>query len=90
MVSSGLGNITDKLSDLGFRLQVSLEAAEHDLALTWLEAINNRRDGSNVVGHREQNEFLVDEVSNGNLAGIVVEVSARLVKWSISLIASSV
>ena len=47
---------------LDFILQLTLEATPDNLPLTGLETVGNRRDGSNVVGIREQDELPVDEV----------------------------
>lgn len=78
VVGSCFGDVTDELGHLCFTLQVPLEATKQDLALTRLEAIDNRGDGADVVCHREKHQLLVDEVTDGNLAGVVVEESARL------------
>lgn len=44
------------------------------LALSGLEAVHDRRDGAHVVGHGEEDEFLVDEIGIANgILGVVQE-----------------
>ena len=59
-------------------LEVALEAAEDDLPLSWLEAIENVRNASLQVGPAEEDELLIDEVSVGNLLTVVVQEGSGL------------
>jgi hypothetical protein len=62
--------------DLGLDL---LEVAtEDDLPLTRLETINDGRNRSDVVSHREEDEFLVDEVGVGDQVDRLVKECSRL------------
>ena len=47
---------------LDLLLQFALEARPDNFPLTGLEAVSNGRDRTNVVGHGEKNELLVDEI----------------------------
>jgi hypothetical protein len=101
MVCGVFSNVTNKLSDLrlirekkvangsgtyfDFLLHVALEATPHNFPLTRLESIGNGRNGTNVVGHREQNQLLVDELRVGNLFQPMVQVSSRLMCGLFSL-----
>lgn len=94
MVCRVLGDVTDQLRNLDnrefndampmgdmyldFSLELALEARPNDLALTRLETVDNRGDGADVVSLREENELLVDEVGDRNLALRVVEECIRL------------
>ncbi len=69
-------NATDQLVDLHFRVALALEHDVNDLSLTRLETIDDGRNGTNVVGHREEDELFVDEVGIGNLVDVVVKVGA--------------
>jgi hypothetical protein len=50
-----------------FLLHVAFEAAPHDLPLPRLESIGHGGYGTNVVGHREQDQLLVYELGVWNL-----------------------
>jgi hypothetical protein len=63
---------------LDLSLELPLEAREEDLALTRLEAVNNGRNRTNVIRHREEDELLVDEVAYGNLADVVIHEGTGL------------
>ena len=65
-------------TNLDFLLEVTLETGPNDLALTRLQPIRYRRDGSNVVRHGEENQLSVDEVGEGNLSLRVVKIGPRL------------
>ena len=65
-------------TNLDFLLEVTLETRPDYLALTRLQSIRHRRDGSNVVRHGEENQLPVDEVREGNLSLRVVEIGPRL------------
>lgn len=65
-------------ADLDLRLELALEAREEHLALSGLEAIDDRGNGSDVVRHREEDELLVDEVCEGHLRHVVVHERAGL------------
>ena len=65
---------------LDFFLQFSFEAAPDNLSLTGLETVRSGRDGTNVIGHGEEDQLLVDEIRVGNLVRIVVEIRAGLQK----------
>lgn len=78
MVSWPLNQIGSGRAHLDLLLQLALEAAEQDLALTGLEAVDDRRNGADVVGHREEDELLVDKVGDGDLRDVVVEEGAAL------------
>jgi hypothetical protein len=54
-----LRHVARELRDLDVLLQVALEAAEHDLALAGLEAVDERRDRALEVGAAEQDELLL-------------------------------
>ena len=73
-----LGNVTTKLRDLDFLVEVPLEASVQHLTLTRFETIGNRGDGTDVVCHGEEDKLLVDEVSDGDRSNIVVQVGSRL------------
>ena len=59
-------------------LEIALEAAEDDLPLSWLEAIENVRNASLQVGPAEEDELLVDEVAVRNLLTVVVQEGSGL------------
>mmetsp|Transcript_30710 Transcript_30710/g.64371 ORF Transcript_30710/g.64371 Transcript_30710/m.64371 type:complete len:251 (-) Transcript_30710:1669-2421(-) len=63
MVGRVLSNVTCKLGNLDFSLQLLLEASIQHLALRWLEAVKDVRNGSNVVILGEENELPIDEVT---------------------------
>jgi hypothetical protein len=46
--------------------------------LTWLEAIDDRWDGADVVRHAVQDELLVDKVGNWDFLNGMVEVKTGL------------
>lgn len=63
-------------TDLDLSLQLLEVATVDDFPLTRLETIDNGRDGSNVVGHGEEDELLVDEVRvRDDLDGLIEERS---------------
>lgn len=67
-----LCNVSGKLGDFDFLLEVSFEAGEEDFSLAGLESVANAWDGSNVVGNGEIDEFFMDEVFIGEcLLGVV-------------------
>lgn len=59
-------------------LELALETSPDDLSLTWLEAISDRRDGTDVIGHGEEDEFLVDEFGIRNFFQTMVQEGSRL------------
>lgn len=63
VVSRVLADRSGQLSDLHFLLIVTLDAREHDLTLTRLETVDQRRDGALVVQVAEQHQLLVDEIA---------------------------
>jgi len=63
---------------LDFFLQLSFEARPDNLSLTRFEAVRHRRDGADVVGHREKDKLPVDKIGIRNLIRVVVEIRARL------------
>jgi hypothetical protein len=65
---------------LDFFLQFSFKAPPDDLSLTGLETIRNGRDGTDVVGHGEEDQLLIDEIRVRNLVRIVIEIRAGLQK----------
>jgi hypothetical protein len=65
---------------LDFFLQFTFKAPPDNLSLTGLETIRNGRDRTDVVGHGEEYQFLIDEIRVRNLVRIVVEIRARLQK----------
>ena len=67
---------------LNLLLQLALEATPDDLALTGLQSVRDRRNGTDVIRHREQDELLVDEVRDRDLVDIVVQEGAGLEKSS--------
>jgi len=69
---------------LDFFLQLSFKAPPDNLSLTGLETIRNGRDGTDVVGHGEEDQFPIDEIRVRNLVRIVVEVRAGLHKLQIN------
>ena len=62
MVGRHFTNRSGKLRNLYFSFVVTLEAGEHDLPLTGLEAVDNAWDRTLVVQVREEDQFFVDEV----------------------------
>ena len=66
------------VSYLDFALQLALEATPDHFTLTRLEAVGNRRNRSHVIGVREQNQLLVNELGDADLSRIVVQVRSRL------------
>jgi len=65
-----------RATNLDLSLQLLEVATVDDLSLTRLEPIDDGRDGSNVVGHREEDELLVDEIGvRDDLDGLVEERS---------------
>ena len=67
-------------TNLDFLLEVTLETGPNDLALTRLQPIHNRRNGTNVVGHGEQDKLTVDEVGQRDFPLGMVKVCTRLNK----------
>jgi hypothetical protein len=63
---------------LDFLYQIPLESGKDDLSLTRFETVRHRRDRSDVIGHGEKDQFLVDEVLDGNSVDVVIKVSSRL------------
>ena len=55
-------DIPSQLSDFGFLREVAFEDGPYDLALTGLEAVCDAGDRTDIVVHREEDEFLVDEL----------------------------
>jgi hypothetical protein len=51
---------------LDFFSQISFEARPDDFPLTGLETVRDGRDGADVVGHGEEDQFLVDEIGIRN------------------------
>lgn len=68
------GGLEETHLDLGFEL---LQVATVDnLSLTRLETINDRRNRSHVIGHREEDELLVDKVGVWDeIDGLIEECS---------------
>lgn len=58
--------------------EVLLERGKDDLSLTGLETICHGGNGTDVVGHREQDQFLVDKVLDRDLVDVVVQVGTGL------------
>jgi hypothetical protein len=46
--------------------------------LTGLETVAYRRNGTNVVRHREKDKFFIDEVGERDFIGVMVEIGTRL------------
>ena len=63
---------------LDLLLEFLLEATPNNLPLAGFKTVTNGRDGTNVVRHREQDEFLVDEIGVRDLVRIVVEIGSGL------------
>ena len=63
---------------LDLLLEFLLEAPPDDLPLTGFKAITNGWDGTNVVRHREQDEFLVDKIGVRDLVCIMVKIGSGL------------
>jgi hypothetical protein len=66
------------VTDLDLSFQIALETPEQNLALRRLQAIHRGRNGPDVVGHREQDEFTINEVIIGDFINAMVDVRARL------------
>ena len=62
MVRRVFSDVSAKLGDLDFSLELLLEACVQHLALRWFEAVQDVRNGSNVVTLGEKDELSVDEV----------------------------
>lgn len=60
-------------ANLQFALHLAFEATEYNLALGRLETVNDRGNGSNVIRHGEENEFLVYELAVRDLIAVVIE-----------------
>jgi hypothetical protein len=61
-----------------FCLQIPLEARKHDLSLTRFETINNRRNGTSIIRHREENQFVIHKVGYWDTALVVVHERSGL------------
>lgn len=59
--------------------QILLESRKDNLSLTGFKTVRHGRDGSDIIGHGEQNQLLVDEVLDGYPVDVVVQIGARLV-----------
>ena len=79
MVGRVLCNRSSQLGNLDISFIVPLETCEHDLSLSWFEAIHHAGDGAFVVHVREENKLLVDEVRVGDGTGRL-SVEERLVE----------
>jgi hypothetical protein len=71
-----LGDVTTQLSNLDLLLQLALEAAKEDFALTRLEAVDNRGNRASAIGQREEDQLVVNEVGHRDLLDAVVEEGA--------------
>ena len=71
-------------ADLDFLYKISLESGKDNLSLTRFETVRHRRDRSDIVGHGEKNQFLVDKVLYGNSVDIVIKVGSRLEAQSVN------
>jgi hypothetical protein len=69
---------SDGLTHLDLILQLALEATEEDFALARFQTINHRRNGTNVVSHREENEFAINKVIIGYFIQSMINKCARL------------
>lgn len=67
-----------RVAHLDLVLELALEATKEDLALAGLEAVDDRRDRTDIVGHREEDQLLVDKVADRDLVDVVVHVRPRL------------
>ena len=65
-------------ADLDVALELALEAAEHDFALPWLEAVHDGGDGAHVVRQGEEYELLVHKVGVVQAGLAVVQKGAGL------------
>lgn len=63
---------------LDFFFESAFETRPYDFTLTRLETISGRRNGANIIRHRETNELLVDKLRIWYFIEIMVEVSTRL------------
>lgn len=63
---------------LDFLFQFALEASPKDFPLTRFEAISYRGNRTNVIRHRETDEFFIDKLGIRNFIKVVVKVCSRL------------
>lgn len=72
-------NGTGQLCNLDLALVVPFEAREHHLPLSWLQPVDERWNGSLVVGIREQDQLFIDKlVVRDHLCVFTVQVN---LKW---------
>ena len=72
------GDGTAQLRDPDLFLDVLAQAGVEDLALTGLESVDQRRDGTGTIGDREVDQLLVNEVTVRQLVHVLVQVRAGL------------
>ena len=65
-------------SDFNLLFQLAFKTGPYDLALTRFKPVRYRWNGPNVVGHREEDEFLIDEVRVRYFIGVVVKECSGL------------
>lgn len=78
VVGGLLRDVTDELRNLDFGLHLALEATKYDFALTRLQTVYYRRDGTDVIRHGVANKLLVDEVGDTDLVDIMIDESPGL------------
>ena len=78
MVCSLFRHVTSQLRDLDLLDDTLLETTKQDLSLTWFETIGRRWNRSNIIGHREEDELLVDKVRDWHRGDVVVKERSRL------------
>ena len=73
--SSTTGSIS---SDFDLLFQLAFETSPYDLALTRFKPVRYRWNGPNIVGHREEDEFLINEVGVRYFIGVMIKKCSGL------------
>ena len=63
---------------LDLLLHITPEDRPENLPLTRLQTVRDTGNGTNVIGHREENQLLVDEVVVRDLLQTMIQESSRL------------
>src|SRR5699024_4429321 len=66
-------DMTSQLDYLHVLLQIAAETGVQNLPLAWLQSVDDRWNGTDVIGHTEKDELLVDKVRVGDLFHRVVQ-----------------
>ncbi len=72
------GNGTAQLRHSDLLPDILVQAGEEDLALARLEAVDERGDGALAVGDGKVDQFLVDEIADGQFCCAVIHSDAGL------------